>query len=240
MKFFTADLHLFHENIIRYCDRPFKNTEKMWRALKRNWNAVVGKEDEVYVVGDLTLKKGPHMNLLAKMIGELNGMKHMIVAPTHDLMLPREYEEIGFTTVHYPAIQLPNGWYVGHDPALATVWPKGSVYICGHVHKLMTSQISDTGVLMINVGVDVRDFTPISEEQILGIIENGEPKPTDSSKNQEEGRREHLQDEGSSSGVQQGRNMRDGQNESAEVREKRWQQARRASIDGGSQTEGDN
>lgn len=237
--FFTADLHLFHENIIKYCDRPFKNAEKMWRAIKRNWNAVVQPGDEVWVLGDLTLKKSNHIALLAKMIGELNGTKHMVVAPTHDLMLPREYEEIGFTTVHYPAFQLPNGWFLGHDPALATVWPKGSVYLCGHVHKLMTSQMSRTGVLMINVGVDVRDFTPVSEEQILEIISNGEPGPEDSGESKEEGRRKHLQDASGSPRVQQGRNMRNGQNESAEVREERWQQARRASIDGSGKTEGD-
>lgn len=170
MLFFTSDLHLFHENIIKYCNRPFKNTEQMFKFIKRNWNSVVGKEDEVYMVGDLTLEKTSHLPQLKNMIKSLNGTKHMIVAPTHDLMRPREYEEIGFTTVHYPAIQLPNGWFVGHDPALATVWTKGSIYVCGHVHQLWSELMSDTGVLMINVGVDVRGFTPISEDQIKSII----------------------------------------------------------------------
>lgn len=46
MIFFTADLHLGHENIIKLCQRPFKNIEQMDNALIQNWNAVVKEEDE--------------------------------------------------------------------------------------------------------------------------------------------------------------------------------------------------
>jgi len=149
----------------------------MWNTIKRNWNATVRPFDEVWIIGDLTLKGPDHLPTLTKMIESLNGFKHMIKAPTHDRLTIEQYIDMGFVSVHYPAVQLPNGWYLGHDPALAAVWPKDSIYICGHVHQLMTSQKSNTDVLMINVGVDVRNFTPVSEEQILEIIKNGESKP---------------------------------------------------------------
>jgi calcineurin-like phosphoesterase family protein len=167
-------MHLFHEAILKFCDRPFENAEHMWKVLKKNWNSTVAQDDEVWVLGDLTLKGKMMLDPLSSMIHGLNGVKHMIVASTHDHFCPIHYEYMGFTSVHYPAIQLENKWYLGHDPALASVWPTGSIYLCGHVHKLWTHMMTATGVLCVNVGVDVRNFTPISEIEIQEIIKNVE------------------------------------------------------------------
>ena len=52
MIFFTADLHLGHENIIKQCQRPFNNVEQMDKELIKNWNSVVNENDEVYILGD--------------------------------------------------------------------------------------------------------------------------------------------------------------------------------------------
>jgi len=43
--FVTADLHLGHSNIIKYCDRPFGSAEEMDQTLIDNWNSVVDKND---------------------------------------------------------------------------------------------------------------------------------------------------------------------------------------------------
>lgn len=176
--FYTADLHLFHEKISEYCGRPFKTTEKMWRAIKRNWNSVIGKDDTIWIAGDITLKKEAHKSLLAKMFEELNGEKHMIIG-NHDMMRPIDYEYIGITSIHYPACWLSNGWVIGHDPSISTALPKDTIYLCGHQHgNLFNSIRGKNGVLVIDVGLDVREplYTPISEEQIKNIIQNGESK----------------------------------------------------------------
>ena len=39
--FLTADLHLGHENIIKYENRPFPDKEAMDAAIIKNWNNVV-------------------------------------------------------------------------------------------------------------------------------------------------------------------------------------------------------
>lgn len=43
MIFFTSDLHLGHEGILKYCHRPFAGVEEMNSTLIRNYNAVVNK-----------------------------------------------------------------------------------------------------------------------------------------------------------------------------------------------------
>ncbi len=45
MIFFTSDLHLGHEGIMKYCHRPFASVEEMNRTLIRNYNAVVTPDD---------------------------------------------------------------------------------------------------------------------------------------------------------------------------------------------------
>lgn len=78
---FTADLHLGHENIIRYCSRPWTTIEEHDQALIELWNAVVAPADTVYVVGDFAHKVHPRD--MRKAFDRLRGVKHL-VAGNHD------------------------------------------------------------------------------------------------------------------------------------------------------------
>jgi calcineurin-like phosphoesterase family protein len=52
---FTADFHLGHSNIIRYCNRPFPDTAEMDEAIIARLNASVKAEDELYYLGDFCM-----------------------------------------------------------------------------------------------------------------------------------------------------------------------------------------
>ena len=49
MIYFTSDLHLGHRGIIAMQNRPFESVEEMNRIILTNYNAVVGKDDSVYI-----------------------------------------------------------------------------------------------------------------------------------------------------------------------------------------------
>ena len=69
MIWFTADNHYYHNNIIHYCDRPFKNINEMHKSLISNHNAVVKSSDTVYFLGDFGMGK-----LLQNIVSQLNGI----------------------------------------------------------------------------------------------------------------------------------------------------------------------
>jgi calcineurin-like phosphoesterase family protein len=71
-EFYTADLHLGHENIIKYCSRPFSNVSEMDKTIIDNWNYMVSSNDIVYVLGDFTLKNlAVAMNYLLRLNGNI-------------------------------------------------------------------------------------------------------------------------------------------------------------------------
>lgn len=56
MIYFTADTHFWHENIIRFCNRPFTCAAEMDEALIANWNSRVKGNDIIYILGDMFLR----------------------------------------------------------------------------------------------------------------------------------------------------------------------------------------
>lgn len=53
MVWFTADLHLGHEAIIKMQHRPFHNVYEMNESLIANINENVGENDKLYILGDI-------------------------------------------------------------------------------------------------------------------------------------------------------------------------------------------
>jgi calcineurin-like phosphoesterase family protein len=50
--FAISDFHLDHANIIKHCNRPFKNIHDMNNTIVHRWNSVVSNSDQVYFLGD--------------------------------------------------------------------------------------------------------------------------------------------------------------------------------------------
>jgi calcineurin-like phosphoesterase family protein len=79
---FTSDLHLGHQNIISYCDRPYTRVLDMDEDLVERWNYVVEPRDVVYVVGDFAMGR---LDDSLAWTSLLNGTKFLIPG-NHDRM----------------------------------------------------------------------------------------------------------------------------------------------------------
>ena len=75
MIFYTADLHLGYFPILHDTARPFAGVPEMDEALIANWNARVGADDSVYIVGDFSYNGG---EAPVQYLARLNGHLHLI------------------------------------------------------------------------------------------------------------------------------------------------------------------
>lgn len=160
MIYFTADEHYDDINIITYCNRPFKTVEDMNKRLIYKHNLTVNDDDTVYHIGDFSLNK--HNLHIVKL---LKGKHHLILG-NHDKLIPWEYVDKGFLTVHTTLeINTEYGNFIlGHDPSLSIINKKWR-FLCGHVHDLFV-KIKNT----VNVGVDVWSYKPVSLNEINDVF----------------------------------------------------------------------
>ena len=173
--FFTSDTHFDHKNIIRYCNRPWETVEEMNQALIDNWNSVVGPDDTVFHLGDVTF--GGNTNLI-NYVSQLNG--HIVlIKGNHDKKLQQTICDKLFD---YSCQQLRlniEGYTVvlNHYPFLCFA---EDIQLFGHIHSSPVS-ISDDVKNFFNygdftrqfdVGVDNNNYKPISWEQIKNRYES--------------------------------------------------------------------
>lgn len=191
MMYFTSDTHFSHINIIRYCDRPFSDTDHMDEEIIRRWNETVDPDDTVFHLGDIAL--GPIEKSLPK-VARLNGHKIAILG-NHDRPFMRAgkadedkwwdaYREVFQDVWHWDGgtidlagmeFRLSHFPYVGdHTPtdrhSEARPVDTGIPLIHGHTHTTDTLTRSSQGTPQIHVGQDAWDFRPVSAAEILDLI----------------------------------------------------------------------
>ena len=176
MVYFTADMHFGHRGIITMQNRPFESVEEMDRVLLRNYNAVVHKDDTVYILGDIC----HHMKMeqADELIKKLNGKKYLIKG-NHD----KNYDPRLFADIQDFMTASVNRQYFAlmHYPMLS--WPKknsGSIQLHGHIHARMdyNEKNRTEGVKRYDVGVDANNFFPVSVKQIIDFF-NRKVEPDD-------------------------------------------------------------
>ena len=64
MKYYISDLHLFHENAIKFDHRPFESVQEMHEVVLKNRNGRVTNGGFVYLLGDMSLITGINSHLL--------------------------------------------------------------------------------------------------------------------------------------------------------------------------------
>jgi calcineurin-like phosphoesterase family protein len=150
---FTADTHFGHENIIKYCNRPFANVKAMDDLLILNWNSCVKPEDYIYHLGDFCMgdprpyfeRLNGHIRILpGSHDKELNKLPPMNIFPK--IVTLNEVPKI--TLCHYAMRSWPLSHYA-------------SWHLYGHHH----GKLEPYG-LSFDVGVDCWNYAPISLEEV--------------------------------------------------------------------------
>jgi len=167
---FTADCHFGHANIVKYCKRPYKTVQEMNEVLIVKWNSRVKEGDTVFHNGDFCFKNSsggkPGEGMLYKSTHwseKLNG-NIIYVAGNHDKNNSTK------TLIHKVVIKYGHHYInIVHDPKHFD--NRFELNFVGHVHnhwkfRRVLNAWNDTYTDLINVGVDVWDFQPISFEEI--------------------------------------------------------------------------
>ncbi len=200
MRYFTSDTHYGHQNIIRFCDRPYADVDHMNVDLVNRAAEMLEVGDELWHLGDVAL--GTLDNTLAHLARI--PVEVTLVAGNHDRCHPyngkrgerfieiyRERCQLAELILTNTSLTLSNGVEVNvsHFPyadselsglenrhgkvivdkfAPWRVVDDGSWLLCGHVHESWKQRGR-----MINVGVDAWGGRPVSEAEIIDLINAG-------------------------------------------------------------------
>ena len=190
MRFFCSDLHLGHANVIKYCNRPYKDVDEMAQAIITQWNSQVKDGDLVYCLGDMSLNRYRCFEVLPW----LNGRKVLCYGNhEHELWsiypvkekwkrCKQQYLDAGFSEVHvFRVVQIGGHWcilghlppsdprFMGYDGRFTNwrldywddVW-----YLGGHLHAKFSKFDR-----FIDVGFDVA-LKLFSEDDIINLMED--------------------------------------------------------------------
>lgn len=172
--FFTSDLHFGHDNIIKYCKRPFKDAQEMNEILIKNWNDVVGQDDVVYHLGDFAMGVTNKEEYAIKMRERLNGNIHHIMGnhdPDHWRTNSSKPKPRFQSIKDFAQIKVEGQTIILFHYGMRTWWHdlKGVWHIYGHSH----GQLPPYGK-SCDVGVDAWNFTPVSFKELQKFMSKRE------------------------------------------------------------------
>lgn len=76
MRYYIADCHFYHRNLLKMMDRrDFQSLEEMHEVMIEKWNKKVHANDEVIILGDLSLGNGQETNQILR---QLKGKLYLI------------------------------------------------------------------------------------------------------------------------------------------------------------------
>lgn len=169
--YLTSDTHFGHDREFLWGPRGFRSYPEHDETIIANWNAVVGPEDDVYVLGDLMLGNNEHG---LECLRRLNGKLH-IVWGNHDTdvrkelyaQLPNAVEICGWSTMlRYRKYH----FYLSHFPTLTGNLEKESLKQCtlnlfGHTHS--RDKFFEDRPYMYNISLDANGNTPVLLDDVI-------------------------------------------------------------------------
>jgi calcineurin-like phosphoesterase family protein len=177
--FFISDSHFFHANVIGFDNRPFNDVNEMNETMITNWNSVVGEEDTIFYLGDLSFNRKNEAN--KELVHKLNGKIHFILGNHDDekeIIKLNRFETVSdYINLKVEDDDGNNGFQnivMMHYPILS--WDKkyyGAWMLHGHCHQnLIESNPTFYENKVLDVGCNGINYTPINYFEVKEIMLN--------------------------------------------------------------------
>lgn len=160
--YFTADTHFGHERMVRM--RGFPSKDAMDVALIARWNNVVGPDDTVHHLGDVSFRNTSDTSAILE---RLNGTLHL-VAGNHDSRQIRNLPR--WASVNQIAEVKLDGVPTVLCHFRMAVWNRshhGALHLHGHCHGAMAG---DSQCLDVGVDTAWADLGPIGIATIQRVL----------------------------------------------------------------------
>lgn len=174
--FFTSDTHFLHDNILKFDGgrKEFQSVNEMNETMVQRWNSVVGVQDKIYHLGDVTFKYNGEFNDL---MSRLRGRKRLVVG-NHDSIknvnLQHLFEKIDLWT----GGKFKHLGFIGsHMPLHPDHFKKYPLNVHGHTHRNLVQRFKEDGdgnivglvpdPRYMNVCVEQTGYTPIHIDEII-------------------------------------------------------------------------
>lgn len=174
MFYFISDLHFGHNKDFVYKARGFNTVEEMNEKILENINSRVGKDDTLFVLGDIYMTGEEN----AEYFKRINCENIHIILGNHDThnKVMNLFGTGKITDVSYADVikWKKYSFYLSHYPTITTKESKhlstSLINLFGHTHQTEKFYITETGKVipwMYNVGCDAHNCMPVSIEEII-------------------------------------------------------------------------
>jgi len=159
---FSADWHNLHDNIRRYCERPFPNVNIQKEELLDNHNSLVKPGDVVNFLGDIAMTEEGAISALENMNGQIN-----FIVGNHDFKFISTIRKYCKVVIPLMDIKI-NGQKITLCHYAMRVW-NCSHYGAWNFHGHSHGSLPPIG-LQYDVGVDNNNFKPVSFDELVEIM----------------------------------------------------------------------
>lgn len=175
MIWFCSDWHFSHDKEFVWKARGFNSVAEMNAEIVKRHNSLVAEDDDVYVLGDLSMSANLEANKI--LIESLKGKIHIVLG-NHDTdnriamykSCHNVVEVCGYATL---LKHKKYRFYLSHYPTMTSNYsdatnPKDfTVNICGHLHTKEKYLHMKQGMMSYHVEMDANDCYPTSVDKII-------------------------------------------------------------------------
>ena len=157
---FTADLHLDHDGILKWADRPFTSMMEMNSALMRGWNDTAGPGDIVVCAGDFAWAARSEY-VKHTFVDRLHGNK-IFLKGNHDFWI-RKSETRHLYIKRIEGIK----FFIGHYAQRSWV---GEINLHGHSHANLEPFYNQLDVGVDNAYKLLGQYRPFTLNEVKEIV----------------------------------------------------------------------